>query len=94
MPSSPASCATSCRQPATTCRSTGPTPGGFITEYYGHPARGVQCLQLEINRALYLDETTLLKGKDFDKLASALADMAKKVFAALPLLFERRQAAE
>ena len=71
-----------------------PYAGGFITEYYGHPARGVHSLQLEINRALYLDEATLRKGKDFAKLTGALADMAKKVFAALPLLFERRQAAE
>ena len=27
-----------------------PYAGGFITEYYGNPARGVQSLQLEINR--------------------------------------------
>jgi N-formylglutamate amidohydrolase len=54
----------------------------------------VHSLQLEINRALYLDEATLLKGREFAKLAGALAEMAKKVFAALPLLFERRQAAE
>ena len=71
-----------------------PYAGGFITEYYGNPARGVQCLQLEINRALYLDEATLHKSKDFGKLQCALSDMATKVFAALPLLFERRAAAE
>jgi N-formylglutamate amidohydrolase len=71
-----------------------PYAGGFITEYYGNPAHGVQSLQLEINRALYLDETTLSKNNDFPKLTRALADLATKTFAALPLLLERRAAAE
>jgi len=71
-----------------------PYAGGFITEYYGNPARGVQSLQLEINRGLYLDETSLSKSKDFQKLVGALRDMATKVFAALPLLLEGRAAAE
>jgi N-formylglutamate amidohydrolase len=71
-----------------------PYAGGFITEYYGHPARGVQCLQLEINRALYLDEATLRKGNDFGRLACALSEIAKTVFTALPALLERRAAAE
>jgi N-formylglutamate amidohydrolase len=71
-----------------------PYAGGFITEYYGNPARGVQSLQLEVNRGLYLDETTFAKSKDFQKLVRTLRDMAVKVFAALPLLLERRAAAE
>jgi N-formylglutamate amidohydrolase len=71
-----------------------PYAGGFITEYYGNPARGVQSLQLEINRGLYLDEATLSKSRDFDKLVRTLTDMAAKVFAALPLLLEKREAAE
>jgi N-formylglutamate amidohydrolase len=71
-----------------------PYAGGFITEHYGNPGHGVQSLQLEINRALYLDEATLTKNKDFPKLVRTLSDMASKVFAALPLLLERRAAAE
>ena len=71
-----------------------PYAGGFITEYYGNPGRGVQSLQLEINRALYLNETTLTKSDGFPKLVRTLSDMASKVFAALPLLLERRAAAE
>ena len=71
-----------------------PYAGGFITEYYGNPARGVQSLQLEINRGLYLDEATFSKSKDFPKLARTLTDMSAKIFAALPLLLERRAAAE
>ena len=71
-----------------------PYAGGFITEYYGHPLRGVQSLQLEVNRALYLNEATLTKNKKFPALARTLADLASKVFTALPVLLERRAAAE
>ena len=71
-----------------------PYAGGFITEHYGNPGYGVQSLQLEINRALYLDEATFTKNKDFPKLVRTLSDMTSKVFAALPLLLERRAAAE
>jgi N-formylglutamate amidohydrolase len=71
-----------------------PYAGGFITEHYGGPGRGVHALQLEINRALYLDEATLTKSADFPKLRRTLADVAVRVFEALPVLFERRAAAE
>ena len=33
-----------------------PYAGGFTTEHYGQPHEGVHALQIEINRALYLDE--------------------------------------
>ena len=71
-----------------------PYAGGFITEYYGSPGEGVHALQLEINRGLYLDEATLSKSKDFPKLVRTLTDLAAKIFDALPLLLERRAAAE
>jgi len=71
-----------------------PYAGGFITEHYGSPSRGVHALQLEINRALYLDEATLSKSADFAKLRRTLADVAERVFEALPVLLERRAAAE
>ena len=71
-----------------------PYAGGFITEHYGSPSRGVHALQLEINRALYLDEATLNKSADFAKLRRTLADVAARVFEALPVLLERRAAAE
>lgn len=57
-----------------------PYAGGYTTEHYGRPARGVHALQIEVNRALYVDETTLaptagfaaLKG-DLERLFKALA---------------------
>ena len=33
-----------------------PYAGGFITEHYGNPAAGLHSIQIEINRALYMDE--------------------------------------
>ena len=35
-----------------------PYRGGWSTQRYGHPERGVHAIQIEINRALYADEKT------------------------------------
>ncbi len=57
-----------------------PYAGGFITEHYGNPASGLHAIQLELNRAIYMDERRREKGPrfaqvaaDFAKLADALA---------------------
>jgi len=49
-----------------------PYAGGFITEHYGRPARGLHALQIEINRSLYIDETTLKKRVEFPRIVSAI----------------------
>jgi len=49
-----------------------PYAGGFITEHYGRPARGLHALQIEINRGLYVDEATLRKKPDFAMLAQTI----------------------
>ncbi len=33
-----------------------PYAGGFITEHYGNPASGLHTIQIELNRAIYMDE--------------------------------------
>ncbi len=50
-----------------------PYAGGFITEHYGRPVRGLHALQIEVNRALYIDEATLRKRPDFHALAGSIA---------------------
>jgi N-formylglutamate amidohydrolase len=45
-----------------------PYAGGFITEHYGQPAAGVHALQIEINRALYMDEAALHLHGGYDRL--------------------------
>ena len=38
-----------------------PYSGGFTTQNYGRPRRGVHALQIEVNRALYMDEENLTR---------------------------------
>ena len=49
-----------------------PYAGGFITEHYGRPVRSLHALQIEVNRALYVDEKTLVKTAEFYAVQSAL----------------------
>src|SRR5262249_49348059 len=49
-----------------------PYKGGTIVQRFGAPARGVSSLQVEINRALYLDEVAVEKAPGFGALADRL----------------------
>lgn len=53
-----------------------PYSGGYITEAYGHPQRHMHSLQIEVNRALYMDETSFRKHSGFDELSVKLRTMA------------------
>ena len=61
-----------------------PYAGGFITEHYGNPATGLHAIQLEINRALYMDERRYERSAAFDHLAGELALLADRL-AEIPL---------
>lgn len=61
-----------------------PYAGGFITEHYGRPARGLHALQIEINRGLYMDERTLRKTGGFEALCQDLTRFAADLMA-LPI---------
>ena len=50
-----------------------PYAGGFITEHYGAPALGRHTLQIEVNRALYMDERTLRPSAGFARIAGEVA---------------------
>jgi N-formylglutamate amidohydrolase len=45
-----------------------PYAGGFITEHYGQPSRGIHAIQIEFNRCLYMDERTYQKTAGFAKV--------------------------
>lgn len=49
-----------------------PYAGGYITEHYGRPRFGWHAIQIEINRALYMDEVRLTPHSGFSVLSSAL----------------------
>lgn len=71
-----------------------PYAGGYITEHYGRPAYNAHALQIEFNRALYLNEATLQENAGFSALQSDIAALAAHLFATVPALFELRAAAE
>ena len=58
-----------------------PYAGGFITEHYGEPALGRHALQIEINRALYMDERSMQKKPAFAVLADDLTQAFAQVIA-------------
>ncbi|MEO0760527.1 MAG: N-formylglutamate amidohydrolase [Pseudomonadota bacterium] len=49
-----------------------PFAGGYITQRYGRPSRGFEAVQIEINRALYLDPLTLEPLAVFDEVKARL----------------------
>jgi N-formylglutamate amidohydrolase len=61
-----------------------PYAGGFITEHYGNPASGLHTVQLELNRAVYMDERRRARGERFSQVASDFAVLAD-VLASIPL---------
>jgi N-formylglutamate amidohydrolase len=58
-----------------------PYAGGFITEHYGRPGRGLHALQIEVNRGLYMDERTMQKTAGFAALANDLARFVADIVA-------------
>jgi N-formylglutamate amidohydrolase len=71
-----------------------PYAGGYITEHYGKPHTGLHALQVEINRALYMNELTFDKSAGFDQIRGDLEKMARAVMAAIPGVAIPRAAAE
>jgi len=61
-----------------------PYAGGFITEHYGNPASGLHTIQLELNRAIYMDERRRERGPRFAQVAADFASLADAL-AAVPL---------
>ncbi|RTL51854.1 MAG: N-formylglutamate amidohydrolase [Bradyrhizobiaceae bacterium] len=58
-----------------------PYAGGFITEHYGHPAGGMHTIQIELNRAIYMNERTRERGPYFKKVVADFAALAEALIA-------------
>jgi N-formylglutamate amidohydrolase len=72
-----------------------PYAGGFITEHYGAPLSGFHALQIEINRAIYMDEATLQRHAGYDRLKRDMLALADSlVDMRLPAAAAWRDAAE
>jgi N-formylglutamate amidohydrolase len=50
-----------------------PYAGGFTTGHYGRPRRGWHALQIEINRAIYMDERSYHRRPGFAQLSEEMA---------------------
>jgi N-formylglutamate amidohydrolase len=61
-----------------------PYAGGFITEHYGNPASGLHSVQLELNRAIYMDERRRERSPRFAQVAADFAVLADRL-AEVPL---------
>jgi N-formylglutamate amidohydrolase len=56
-----------------------PYAGGYTTETYGRPGQGLHAIQVELNRALYLDESRMTRSDGF----AGLAETLERLFARL-----------
>jgi len=65
-----------------------PYAGGFVTQHYGSPGNNVHAVQIELNRALYMDEETLDPHDGFrdvqDRLTRFMADFTRNAAHAFP----------
>lgn len=59
-----------------------PFAGGHTTQLYGRPAARVHALQIEINRALYVDERTLDRTSGFARVRADMSRLAEALSAA------------
>jgi N-formylglutamate amidohydrolase len=56
-----------------------PYAGGYTTHLYGRPHEGVHAIQVEVSRALYLDETLMEKSAGFGSCRDRLRAFAAKL---------------
>lgn len=61
-----------------------PFAGGYITKQYGRPSRQIHAVQIEINRAVYMDEKRIEKHSDFDIVCQKMSHIAAKISALGP----------
>jgi N-formylglutamate amidohydrolase len=59
-----------------------PFAGGHTTQTYGRPALGTHALQIEINRALYIDERTLERTNGYVRVRADMTRLAEALSAA------------
>lgn len=56
-----------------------PYAGGFITEHYGKPGKGLHALQVEVNRGIYMDERRYEKAVTFPRIAEDFRRVVAKL---------------
>jgi len=68
------------REAGLSVRHDDPYKGGFTTLHYGRPREHVHAIQIELNRALYVDEQSfVIKQRSFDELRLLLEALVRKL---------------
>lgn len=63
-----------------------PYAGGFTTAHYGQPGANGHCIQIELSRALYMDEQSFEQKPYFGRLADDMNDIVLALAAMTSLL--------
>jgi N-formylglutamate amidohydrolase len=71
-----------------------PYAGGYVLDRHAAPARGAHGLQIEICRAVYLDERLQETGPGFGAVVELLTGLVRRLASEFPTLGSMRQAAE
>jgi len=71
-----------------------PYAGGYVAQAYGRPALGVHVLQIEINRALYMDEIRIAPTDGFSPLRETLRKLVRELSEIHPGALRPARAAE
>jgi N-formylglutamate amidohydrolase len=61
-----------------------PYAGGFTTRHWGKPAHGTHALQIEINRALYMDEDSYERRNGFGRVREHISALIAHLIAFTP----------
>ena len=56
-----------------------PYAGGYCTQAYGRPESGIEAVQIEVSRPLYMDETRLEKTAGFDTVRDHLSQIVRRL---------------
>jgi N-formylglutamate amidohydrolase len=68
-----------------------PYAGGYTTHLHGRRDRDVHALQVEMNRALYLDEERIARGPRFEQVHARLTEALTRLVAIEPALLTRHR---
>ena len=60
-------------------RRNSPFAGAYICSTYGRPGQNIHVVQLEIDRALYMDEKTITPHEGFDDVAVRIARVVRRL---------------
>ncbi len=62
-----------------------PFAGAYITQAYGRPSRNCHAIQIEIDRALYMDEARILRRPDFAAFRDLIGSVVAEITGARPV---------